>query len=489
MEKLNKKIGVLCHITSLPSKYGIGDLGEECFKFIDFLKNNNFDVWELLPLNKINDFNCPYGTNSAFAFEELLIDLQPFVDNGVFSKKEVEPLAKLSAERVDYTNVRKMKTQLLNEIYNRYGKNLKKQIDKFFSENEDLYEYSIFSSLKEYFNVKDWRNFPAGIRTHEKEALDLIFPKIEENVYKYGYLQMVFCEQYEKIKKYASCQGIEILGDVAIYCEPTSCDVWAHREFFKLYKNLKPKCFGGVPGTMAGNAQNWGTCIYDWDMLKKCNYSWWVNRIVHLLKRFDILRIDHFVGIVKHYEIPARAKNINGHKWIAGGGDDFLKILYKKVPKESLVTEDFGDGPKESQQLIEKYGIKSMRVALYAFDGNKNNTHLPHNIKVNSIYYIGTHDNGTLKSFVENLDEKQKDEIINYYNLDKNAKQETIMDSIIKSVLNSKSNFVIFRTQDLLNEDDTKRMNIPGVAAGQWEYRLVDNYEKLYKKYNVLGLC
>lgn len=485
----NKKIGVLCHITSLPSKYGIGDLGEEAFKFIDFLKNNNFNVWEVLPLNKINDFNCPYGTNSAFAFEELLISLQPFITLGVLSEKEVLPLTKLSQEKVDYASVREIKTKLLNEIYSRYGKNFKNEIDKFFENNKGIYEYCVFASLKDYYKVKVWRDLPERIRMHEKTAIDKILPQIKEDVYRYGYLQMIFIEQFCKIKEYAHKNGIEILGDVAIYCEPASCDVWAYKEIFKLDKNLQPTCYGGVPGTMAGNEQNWGTCIYDWDMLKKNEYSWWVDRILNLLKNFDILRIDHFMGVVKHYEIPANAKNINGHEWVLGGGDDFLKVLFKKVPQKSLVAEDFGDSPKECQELINKYNIKNMRVLLYAFDGNENNTHLPHNVKENSIYYIGTHDNGTLKSFVNDLDEKQKESILSYYKLDKDCSQEKLMDTIIKSVLNSKSDFVIFRTQDLLNEDDTRRMNIPGVAAGQWEYRLDKNYVNLYREYNVFGLC
>lgn len=484
-----KKIGVLCHITSLPSKYGIGDLGEECFKFVDFLKSNNFNVWEILPLNKINECNCPYGTTSAFAFEELLLDLQPFVDNGVLSKSEVLSLTKLNKDDVDYASVRAIKTKLLDEIYDRYGKKYKAKIDKFFEENKEIYDYCVFVSLKNFFHVKDWHDFPDKIRACDRTAIDLVFPQIKDDVYKYGYFQMVFCEQFSKVKTYANKNGVEILGDVAIYCEPTSCDVWAYSKFFKLDKNLTPKCYGGVPSFMANGAQNWGTCIYNWKELKKCGYSWWVNRICHLLKYYDILRLDHFVGIVKHYEIPANAKKIDGHKWVSGGGDDFLNVLFKKVPRGCLVAEDFGDGPKECQKVIEKYGIRNMRVALYAFDGDDTNTHLPHNINQNSIYYIGTHDSGTLESFVQNLDLSHRQRVIEYFGLNNKSSNETIVNAIVKSVLNSKSDFVIFRTQDLLKEDDSRRMNFPGVAKGQWEYRIGKNYAKLYKTYNVLGLC
>ncbi len=485
----NKKIGLLCHITSLPSKYGIGDLGKECFKFVDFLKNNNFNVWEILPLNKINECNCPYGTISAFAFEELLIDLQPFVDNGVLSKSEVLPLTKLSKDNVDFKSVRTIKTKLLDDVYDRYGKNYMPKIDQFFAENKEIYDYCVFAGLKNHFHVKDWRDFPAKIRVCDRTAIQSIFPQIKDDVYKYGYLQMVFCEQLAKVKAYAKQNGVEILGDVPIYCEPTSCDVWAYSKFFKLDKDLNPKCYGGVPGYMANGAQNWGTCIYNWNALKKCGYSWWVDRICHLLKFYDILRIDHFVGIVKHYEIPANAKDIDGHKWVSGGGEDFLNILFKKVQKKCLVAEDFGDGPKECQKIIEKYGIKSMRVALYGFDSDDKNTHLPHNLKRNSIYYIGTHDSGTLESFVQNLNKEQRQRVIDYFGLNKNSDNDAISDAIVKSVLNSKSDFVIFRTQDLFREDDSRRMNFPGVAKGQWTYRIDKNYEKLYRKYNVLGLC
>lgn len=484
--KDKRKIGVLCHVTSLPSKYGIGDLGQVCFKFIDFLKDNNFNVWEILPLNKINDFNCPYGTISAFAFEELLIDLQPFIDNGVLTPKEVKPLTGLNKNKVDYTNLKTIKIGLLNKLYERHGKNFNADIDKFFACNKEIFEYCVFASLKDYFNVKDWRDFPFLIKTHDNKAIELLFPKIKDNVYKYGYLQMVFCEQFDKVKNYAKLNGIQILGDVAIYCEQASCDVWAYSKFFKLYKNLKPKYYGGVPSYMSGGAQNWGTCVYDWNKLKESGYSWWIDRITHLLNKYDILRLDHFVGLVNQYEIPANSKNINGHKWVSSGGEDFLNKLFKVVHKSSLVAEDFGNGPKICQQVIDKYDITSMRVALFAFDSDKNNPNLPDNVKENSVYYIGTHDCGTLKSFVKSLDKNQREAVIRYFNLDKHCGCEKIMDTIIKSVLNSKSNFIVFRTQDLLKQDDSKRMNIPGVAAGQWEYRLNKNYAKAYKSCHVL---
>lgn len=485
---MKRKIGVLCHITSLPSKYGIGDLGQESYKFVDFLYENNFNVWQILPLNKINAYNSPYGTISCFAYEELLLDIEPFIKKGLVSKEDIDELLVLSKDKVEYNKLKQIKMKVLTNIYLQLGCTQRQNIEDFLGQNPEINEYCIFQALREYYNVKDWRDFPQEIKSHKKTAIKKVLKNIYENVLKFGYFQMLFSEQFEKLKAYAHSKNIVLMGDVAIYCEPASCDVWAHKNIFKLDKQLNPLVTGGVPDGLAGGAQNWQTCVFDWKNLKRNQYSWWIDRIHSLLKKFDILRLDHFMGFIKHYEIPFGAQNCNGHKWVTGGGIDFFDALFKKVSPKSIVVEDMGDSPKECKEIISKYKFRDMRMLLYAFDNDSYNTHLPHTIKPNTIYYIGTHDNKTLVGYVKSLSEYNRNLIKKYFKLNENCNDNDIVKTLIKALVGSKSTFIIFRTQDLLFEDDNKRMNTPGIAQGQWEYRLPYDYVNRYRLLNLLDI-
>lgn len=466
----NKELGILCHISSLYSEYGVGTLGKPAKDFVDFLAKDGYTQWEVLPLNKIDGMNCPYASTATMAQEELYIDLEKFVEQGVLSREEVDTLKTTSVpDHVDYEKVKAIKYDLLNKAYYRQGESSQNEGLKYMQENPYIKDYALYRVLSEKFGTNDWATWPKEYRFRDANAIDKFVQENSKEMAKHAYLQKTFEEQFKEVQDYAHSKNIKIVGDCAIYADSKSVDVWANQDIFKLDENSRPYVNGGTPG------QNWGTCMYRWDDRKDQVYNWWFNRIKHDMNMYDILRLDHYTGFCWHYEIPSK-NNANDGYWAPAGGFDFFNKLFNQVDKNRIIIEDIGTVSQEAYDVRNTYGIKGMGVAQWAFDGNPNNGFLPHNIPKNTVYYIGTHDNTTLRGFLNWADDRTIQNIHNYFWLDHRVSKDELAMRMLKSMFHSNADTVMLQLQDVLLQDENYMMNHAGVAAGQWAYMAPKDY-------------
>lgn len=468
----NKELGILCHISSLYSDYGIGDIGKPSRDFIDFLANDGYTQWEILPLNKINASNCPYYSSALMANEELYIDLEPFVADGTLKREEVDTLKSCSqSEKVEFDKVRKIKYDLLDKLFERKGDLAIKTGQDLIQKDSYIKDYAYFRLFTNKFGGDDWTKWPFFIKRRYPTVMDMLARENFKEVAKYAYFQDVFNQQFNQLKQYAHNHNVNIVGDCSIYPNPNSVDVWANQTLFKLDQNGLPQSNGGVSG------QNWGTCVYRWADKKEDVYNWWFNRIKHDLNIYDILRIDHFMGLCKHYEIP-QGKNAYEGEWINGGGHEFFERLFNQIPTNKVVVEDMGDPiPQEVFEIRDKFNLKGMAISQFAFDGNPDHIYLPHKVRKNTMYYIGTHDHNTLKGFLETADNNTINNLHKYFWLDHQANSSELALRMLKAMLHSNASNVMFQLQDVLLQNQKYNMNCVGENE-KWCYKAPKEYAK-----------
>lgn len=473
------EFGVLCHVTCLNNRYGLGDFGKSAYEFVDFLKEIGASIWEVLPLNLSNDFNCPYGAMSVFAFDEMFVDLEGLCDMGLLERKQLGCLKKFrNTEKVQFAQIKPKKLWLFECAY----KNLKNKdfLDEYATQDRHSFEYAYWKTLLEVFDVKDWHEVDKKFwKTDSKSAKK--FVEENKNIFqKYIFFQFVLKKQWANLKEYANKSGIKIFGDVPAYCDKASVEVFAHPEYVKLDKNFLPSATGGAPSdNMTNFLQDWGTCVYDWKKLSEENYAYLVDRIKTLLGVYDILRLDHFMAYVEHFEIPKDGKT-EPH-FVKGGGDEFFTELKKQVSLSNVIVEDIGTVSKSCRDVMKKFNLAGMNVLQYAFDGDKKNPHLPDNVKRNSVFYTETHDGNTFMGFLKALDKERLKKVCLLLGCENESLKE-IQSEAIRKVLNSKAKIAIIPIQDLMFLDERFRMNVAGVAAGCWEYRLQKNFKKIVSR-------
>ncbi len=476
-----KNLGVLCHITSLPSKFGLGDFGSECYNFIDYLKKQNIAIWQILPLNNTNVFNCPYGTMSTHTFDEMFVDLTQLVNENLISNKDLAILIKhKKSKKIDYNFVKPIKLQLFKKAYSQIDDNYLNEIEKFAKKNRFVFCYAYYKSLLEVFNANTWYDIDKKYwDINGKQAKTFI--KQNKTIFnKYVFYQYVLSKQWKKIKEYANKQGIKILGDLPIYCEKESVDVFSNPQCFKLDKNLKPYVTGGCPPDVFSSAgQDWGTCVYDWKELERSNYDYIINRILNQKEKYDILRLDHYAGLVEHYE-NSKIKNLKS-KWVKGGGEQFFNKLKQNINLNNFVVEDLGFLSNECKKIKQQFNLKGMAVLQFAFDGSESNPYLPYNVKGNAIYYLGTHDNNTFIGFLNSCNEEKLRLIKKLLKSKAKTKNQLLIDSV-KNMLNSNCDTVILQIQDFLKQNENYRMNVPGIAEHCWDYVVPKNYKTIMTK-------
>lgn len=479
----SKDYGLLCHISSLYSEFGIGDLGKPAKDFIDFLSNGGFNTWEVLPLNKIDGLNCPYASTACMAQEELYIDLEAFIKKGLLKREEVDKLkSTFTPNLVNYDDVRNIKYKLLDKAFERESKQVKKQTLEYMEENPYIKDYAMYRVLSEKYGTNDWTTWPNDIAKHDKVALEKFEAENKNEMLKYAYFQKTFNEQFKSLREYAKQNNVQIVGDCAIYPNRNSVDVWANQEIFKLDEKGNPTVNGGTPG------QNWGTCMYRWNDKKEEVYNWWFNRIKHDMDLYDVLRLDHYTGFCWHYEIPANKNSYEGY-WAPAGGFDFFDKLFKQVDKNRVILEDIGTVSDEAYQVRDHYKLKGMCVLQWAFDGNRENGFLPHKVPRNSVYYIGTHDSTTLMGFINWANEDTIRRIHEWLWLNHRVSKEELAKRILKNMWNSNAETVILQLQDILLQDENFMMNHSGEAYGQWRYMAPKDYaEKAIKPKDLEGM-
>lgn len=468
--------GILLPIFSLPSDYGIGDLGPTAYRFVDILKNSKQRCWQILPLNPVSPkyFYSPYKSLSSFAGNPLYLSPELLVDDSLLRKDQL-PNAQESNRRVDYEHVWQMKSQLLEIAYERFKKNkiLCNEFEEFCEQNSEWLDlFAIFITLSER-SKKSWREWDEDIRKRKRSALMRIERDFREDIEKIKFIQFLFFRQWFKLKNYANERGIKIIGDLPFYVSFDSLEVWKNPEIFKLNKDLRPKYVSGVPPDyFSPKGQLWGDPVYNWNELSKTDFNWWIERIKYTTKIFDILRLDHFRGFVAYWEIPGEENSAVNGKWVKVPAYEFFDTLLKQLPESNLIAEDLGTITEDVVEVRRHYNLPGMKVLQFAFDEKfPDNPHLPHLYDKQSVSYTGTHDNNTILGwFLEEAGALEKMRIAKYLN--KTVSPEEFHLEMLRLLLSSPAGIVILPFQDLLGLGSEARINKPSIAHGNWNWRV-----------------
>lgn len=470
--------GILLHITSLPSKYGVGDLGPEAYAFAGFLESAGQRVWQVLPLNPIDSFhgNSPYSSISAFAGNTLLISPDLLIEDGLLSGSDLEPLPQFRDERSDFTAAVAYKRRLLETAYRNFERHgHKRDAFKRFCTGQSswLDAFSLFVVIKRSLNSLSWNRWPEGLRDRSREALEAARQKHHEELERIKFRQYLFFDQWHRLKALCREKGLLLFGDIAIYVNFDSSDVWANPEIFKLDQDREPIAVSGVPPDyFSRTGQLWGNPVYRWDVIREDRFSWWIDRIGHCLGLYDILRIDHFRGLVAYWEVPAgEATALNG-KWVNVPVDDLFSALQNHFRRLPLVAENLGTITPDVKEAMNRFHLTGMKVLLFAFNEiNPDHPYLPHNYEKNCIAYTGTHDNNTVRGWFEcEALPEEKERFFEYAGHVVPA--EDVSWEFIRLVMTSEADQVIIPMQDLLGLGKDGRMNLPSISHGNWEWRM-----------------
>ncbi|MDD5457925.1 MAG: 4-alpha-glucanotransferase [Phycisphaerae bacterium] len=474
---MNKRAsGILLHISSLPSKYGIGDFGPGAYRFVDFLKETKQSRWQVLPLNQIKftGTHSPYDCLSAFAGNILFISPDLLYRDGLLDKADLKTV-KLPAGKVDYAKVISCKQKLFAKAFEKFKEQKQKDDFESFCEKEKdwLDDYSLFMAIKEHLNNKPWSRWDKKLRDRDKKAMTCVEKELADRCEYHKFLQFIFFNQWQNLKQYCNNSGIQIIGDIPIYVTYESADVWANPSIFQLDRDKRPKGVSGVPPDyFSKTGQLWSNPLYDWERLKKNDYGWWMRRMDQNFRLFDIVRIDHFRGLVAYWQIPAGNKTAMNGKWVAGPKNDFFKILFKRFSAPPIIVEDLGDITSDVRRFVKKLCLPGMKVLCFAFDGKtKTNPHYPHNHIENAICYTGTHDNNTIRGWFEKeLNSEHKKEISDYIGC--KLTRSNIHTQFMRIALKSVCRTCIIPMQDVLGLGGKARMNHPAKLRGNWQWRL-----------------
>ena len=465
--KYPRESGILLHITSLPSPYGIGSFGAAAYEFVDFLKKSNQTYWQLLPLCPVGKGNSPYSSVCSFAGEPLLIDLDELVNDGLLSPADIPE--DTFSQNVDYKRAREFKLPLIRraaESFNRKNRGFR----DFRRENAYwLHDYALFTAIKASARNKSLSELDEGIKYRLPNTLKAFKAAHAEEIAICEIIQYFFFKQYIKLKNYANTAGIKIIGDIPFYIQLDSADVWSNPDLFKLGRDMTPTQVAGVPPDIfSETGQLWGNPIYDWDAMKADGYGWWKKRLAHNARLYDVIRIDHFRAFADYYTIPYGAENAKSGKWEKGAGLAFWNTVKPAVSAE-IIAEDLGGDTPEVKKLIEDTGFPNMKILQFAFDSDLDNQFLPKNYDKNCVCYTGTHDNDTTRGWFEKATQKEKIMFSGTVPADKSS---SAVLSLIAMGMRSRARMVIIPMQDWLQLDSSARMNTPGVPYGNWEWRM-----------------
>ncbi len=477
--KEGRESGILLHITSLPSDHGIGDLGPRAYRFADFLGESGQRLWQVLPLNPTNMMhgNSPYSSTSAFAGNPLLISPEIMVQEGLLLEGEIAPPNGLPQGRVDYSAVISCKEKLFGRAYARFlQRDDQDEFLRFCSENEYwLHDFALFSAGKEHFQGSPWIGWSPDIRDRQPEALEALEEEIHDKVALEKFLQYQFHKQWQALRAYCNQQGIRIFGDVPIYVNHDSADMWTHRDLFKLDEANMPAFVAGVPPDYFSNTgQLWGNPVYSWDVLKDTHYAWWIQRLEHNLRLFDLVRVDHFRGFVAYWEVPADHETAVHGQWVEVPAEDFFSTLVRHFPSLPIIAEDLGIITQDVRDVMEAFGFPGMKLLIFAFgDDLPRNPYAPHNHVEDCLVYTGTHDNNTIRGWFENETTPEDRERIFQY-LGRRVKTEEISSEMVSLAMMSVAKKAILPMQDVLGLGQEARMNLPATSEGNWEWRILN---------------
>lgn len=468
-----RKAGILLHPTSLPGNYGVGTLGKECRRFIDFLEKSKQKLWQVFPLGPTGYGDSPYQCFSAFAGNPYLIDLENLVDLGLLTNEDIKVCYDEDNNYVDYGKLYNVKNPLLEKAYEKSSLVLD-EFNKFKEENASwLNNYTLFISIKNHFNGASWDTWDNDIKFREEKAIEKYEKLLSKEIDTQKFIQFLFFKQWNEIKKYANSKNIQIIGDIPIFVAFDSADAWANTDIFLFDHELKPCSVAGVPPDyFSATGQLWGNPLYNWDKMRTTGYKWWVDRIKANLSICDIIRIDHFRGFESYWEIPfGQTTAING-KWVKGPGIDFFNKLKEIFGNLNIIAEDLGILTDDVVKLKEDAGLPGMKILQFAFDNDPNNDYLPHMYEENCVVYTGTHDNDTTQGWYNSLSYSDRDQVKRYLN---NYDDAGVVWNLIRLAHSSIAKYSIIPMQDYLCLDSSARINTPGVSSGNWMFRIKDN--------------
>lgn len=462
-----RRSGILLHPTSLPGPYASGVLGEDAYRFVDFITDAGFSIWQTLPLGPTHGDGSPYQSLSVHAGNPQLIDLDWLVKRGWLPEDDLhncfaDVLGRSKCISLSFEAFRKQcEEQPEHESCLAFQNFIQEQ--SFW-----LDDFALYCALKKENQSKSWLDWPEPIKKRKKKALAQARDYLRNEIFFYQFEQFVFFSQWLELKEYANSKGVYLFGDLPIFVAHDSADVWAQRQFFKLDEQGVSQVVAGVPPDyFSETGQRWGNPHYQWDVMEDSQFSWWKGRIDTQQILFDVIRIDHFRGFEAYWEIPAEEETAINGQWVKAPGEKLLTALYEAYPDLALVAEDLGIITEEVDDLREQFNLPGMKILQFAFSGEASNPYLPHNHQTNSVVYTGTHDNDTTLSWLESISDDEKNYIREYFNFPYENLNQVLMSTAMASV----AKLALIPLQDLMGLGEGHRMNTPGTVEGNWQWR------------------
>ena len=471
---MDRSSGILMPMSSLPSAYGIGTMGKAAYEFVDFLKDAGQKYWQLLPLCPTNCGDSPYSSFSTYAGNPYYIDLDFLIRDRLISETDVSTINWGTRPQVtDYARIAESRLPVLRKAFAKGRKKYAAEIEAFRSENARwLDNYALFIALKNHFGSLSWTEWPdETIRLHQTTAVEKYRTELREEIDFHVFLQFLFYRQWSALRDYAHRKGIHFIGDIPIYVSLDSADVWSEPQFFQLDEINAPIEVAGVPPDFFNeDGQLWGNPLYDWNAMKADGYGWWIRRIDGAGKLYDVIRIDHFRGFDSYWAVPAEEETAKNGTWKPGPGMDLVGVLLSWFPNLQYVAEDLGCQMDGVQELLKASGLPGMKVLQFAFDAKGNSDYLPHNSVANSVCFVGTHDNNTVNGWLKEAKKTDREFARRYMHI---TEDEGWCWGFIRTGMACCSNLFVVQMQDVLELDGSARMNVPGVALGNWRWRML----------------
>ena len=496
---MNRESGILMPIFSLASNYGIGAFTREAYDFVDFLEKSGQGYWQILPVGPTGYGNSPYQPVSSFAGNPYFISLDDLIEKGLLKHEDLNGVFfGDNQEKVDYGALYENRDKVLKIAFENFkakdkievpsekteaaeGKqeepvDLKKAYGEYLKKEEYwLLDYALYVAIKKDQEQKSWLEWDEELKTRDKKALDDAKEKLKEDIEFTYFKQFIFDLQWKKLRKYANKKNVKIIGDLPLYVAMDSADTWSHPEVFQMEKDLTPKMVTGCPpDAFSPTGQLWGNPAYDWDAEKKTGYAWWTERIKRNYEWYDVIRLDHFHGFCEYYGIPYGDETAENGKQYKGPGMDLFNALKKALGKIDMIAEDLGNNTEENAALLEASGFPGMKVLQYGFT-SWDSIYVNHRHTKNSVVYTGTHDNTPTRAWVEEINEGERDFTRRYIN-SMNSDYGQLVWDLIREAYRSVADLCIIPIQDYLCKGREARLNTPGTAEGNWEWRLVPNF-------------
>lgn len=487
---MRRSSGVLLHITSLPGRYGIGALGKQARQFADFCRQAGLSWWQVLPVGPTGYGNSPYQSDSVFAGNPQLIDLEELTAQGLLTRKECgAPDWGKQKDRVDFERIKAEKPKLLRLAFSRarVQQELWEKVERFCrQEGSWLSDYALYLAIKEEQGGSPWQQWPQELRLRYPQALAKARERLREQTEYHSFVQYLFYTQWQSLREYCNRKGVRLIGDIPIYVAPDSCDTWVNTRLFEYDENCQPlRVAGCPPDYFSKTGQLWGNPLYRWDVMEREDFAWWVERIGAMSRLFDLIRIDHFRGFAGYYAIDAGEQTAEHGRWERGPGEKLFTRLREQLPQARLIAEDLGTITPDVEQLRDRFGFPGMKVLQFAFSPQEQSSYLPHNCPKRAVIYTGTHDNDTSRGWARSAGKQERRMAATYMGV---KKEKDFAWGLVRTAWVSPCELAIAPMQDFLNLPSAARMNTPSTVGDNWVWRMEEQPGKaLAKKIRELG--